>query len=200
LREQGWVSFDERQSAADHREAEGRSGLPAAHENGRSSEQLEQAQLELVDVEAQPPIEGESTTPASTIVAVLEEHRKKRARQWRPNLRGLPAHLPRRTVMHWPTDHQTDRDCPACGLALREIGQDVSEMLMQSRCAVRPTRSIRSTTAWTLHHVMVAAAVSMAMPPGSGRLTIRPLNFAGMRHFNLALTQHTDTMRIMWNR
>jgi len=94
---------------------------------GRSSERLEHAQLELVGGQVMPVLE---TTVANTSnVASLDEHRKKRAHKPRPNLRDLPDHLPRRTVMHLPAGHQAGCGCPACGLTLREIGQDVSEVL-----------------------------------------------------------------------
>ena len=52
--------------------------------------------------------------------------RKKREPKTRPGLRELPAHLPRRTVVHTP---QGGCACAACGGGLREIGQDVSEVL-----------------------------------------------------------------------
>jgi transposase len=94
---------------------------------GRSSERLEHPQLELVGGQV---VLTEPPEPAGTgKVASLDEQRRKRA--WRPrlNLRELPAHLPRRTVVHWPAGHQAGCGCAACGLALREIGQDISEVL-----------------------------------------------------------------------
>jgi hypothetical protein len=42
--------------------------------------------------------------------------------------------------------------------------------------------------------VIVAADVAMAMPSSSGRPTLRHLNFAGMRHYNLAPTRHIKTI------
>lgn len=110
---------------------------------GRTSERLEHAQLELVGGQTAPAIEAEKAAPDTTNVASLEEHRKKRAYRPRPNLRELPAHLPRRTVMHWPTDHQAGCGCPACGLALREIGQDVSEVLDYEPGSFHVVRHVR---------------------------------------------------------
>ena len=39
--------------------------------------------------------------------------------------RALPAHLPRRTLIH----RAPSCDCPACGARMRELGEDVSEQL-----------------------------------------------------------------------
>jgi transposase len=96
---------------------------------GRSSERLEHAQLELVGGQVAPILQAENAVADTGNVASLDAHRKKRASKPRPNLRDLPDHLPRRTVMHLPSGHQAGCGCPACGLALREIGQDVSEVL-----------------------------------------------------------------------
>ena len=96
---------------------------------GRSSERLEHAQLELVGGQVAPILEAEKAVAGTNNVASLDEHRKKRASKPRPNLRDLPDHLPRRTVMHLPPGHLAGCGCPACGLALREICQDVSEVL-----------------------------------------------------------------------
>lgn len=109
---------------------------------GRSSERLEHAQLELVGgqmLAAQPATEGASTGK----VVSLDEHRQKRVHQLRPHLRELPAHLPRRTVTHWPAGHEAGCGCTACGLALREIGQDVSEVLDYEPGSFHVVRHVR---------------------------------------------------------
>ena len=77
--------------------------------------------------------------PDTSNIASLDEHRKKRAYRPRPSLRDLPDHLPRRTVMHLPAGHLAGCGCPACGLALREIGQDVSEVLAFTHNKSTPT-------------------------------------------------------------
>ena len=106
---------------------------------GRSSERLEHPQLELVggEVVVIPPRE------ARVNVASLDEHRRKRAGRPRPNLRELPSHLPRRTVVHWPSGHQAGCGCAACGLALREIGQDISEVLDYEPGSFHVVRHVR---------------------------------------------------------
>ena len=95
---------------------------------GRSSERLERAQLELVGGQvAQPvvelPVDGGADDGLKSNVTSLDAERKKREPKTRPGLRELPAHLPRRTVVHTPLG---GCGCAACGGGLREIGQDVS--------------------------------------------------------------------------
>ena len=90
-----------------------------------SSEQLEHAQLELIGGM----VAGPAAEPASNVTSI-EAGRKKRTAKPRPGLREFPEHLPRRTVVHAPPlGHDGGCDCQACGRALREIDQDVSEVL-----------------------------------------------------------------------
>jgi transposase len=98
---------------------------------GRSSEKLEHAQLELVGGQVaqpvvEPPVDAGADDGLKSNVTSLANERKKREPKTRPGLRELPAHLPRRTVVHTP---QGGCGCTACGGGLREIGQDVSEVL-----------------------------------------------------------------------
>lgn len=83
---------------------------------GRSSEQLDQQltqmQLSIEDLEAslaeRPP--EVRPTPKEPVD--------------KPVRRALPAHLPREEIVH-----QSACACPACGGALRPLGEDVSEMI-----------------------------------------------------------------------
>lgn len=100
---------------------------------GRSSEQLEHAQLELVGGQlAQPattsaePASGGGGECAQGNVTPIEQGRRKRQAREHDSARNLPEHLPRRTVLHTP---QGGCNCQACGQGLRQIGQDVSEVL-----------------------------------------------------------------------
>jgi transposase len=98
---------------------------------GRSSEKLEHAQLELVGGQVahpvlDPPVDAGVADGLKSNVTSLDAGRKKREPKTRPGLRELPAHLPRRTVVHTP---QGGCGCASCGGGLREIGQDVSEVL-----------------------------------------------------------------------
>ncbi|MBC7939892.1 MAG: IS66 family transposase [Chitinophagaceae bacterium] len=106
---------------------------------GRSSEQLEHAQLELVGGMMAAP----ATEPASDVVSI-EAGRKKRTTKPRPGLREFPEHLPRRTVVHAPpSGHDGGCDCQACGRSLREIGQDVSEVLDYEPGSFHVVRHVR---------------------------------------------------------
>jgi transposase len=98
---------------------------------GRSSEKLEHAQLELVGGQVaqsavDPCLDAGVADGLKSNVTSLETERRKREPKTRPGLRELPAHLPRRTVVHTPLG---GCGCTACGGGLREIGQDVSEVL-----------------------------------------------------------------------
>ena len=106
---------------------------------GRSSEQLEHAQLELVGGMMAVP----AAEPASNVTPI-EAARKKRTPKLRPGLREFPEHLPRRTVVHAPpSGHDGGCDCQACGRALREIGQDVSEVLDYEPGSFHVVRHVR---------------------------------------------------------
>ena len=80
---------------------------------GRSSEKLAQQieQLELLIEELETPV----TLPARRATSTLPET---------PARRALPEHLPRESVMH-----ASVCTCLDCGGALRDLGEDVSEIL-----------------------------------------------------------------------
>ena len=130
---------------------------------GRSSEQLEHTQLELVGGMVATP----ATDPASNVTSI-EAGRKKRAAKQRPGLRELPEHLPRRTVVHAaPSDHDGGCDCQACGRALREIGQDVSEVLDYEPGSFHVVRHVRPRLACTgCKTIMQAAAPTRPVARG----------------------------------
>ncbi len=101
---------------------------------GRSSEKLDaaiaQLELALEDLEEesgaetvlQPPVEE----PAASDVAPG------------PARRPLPEHLPRDVV-----EHAAACACPACGGALRRLGEDVTEVLEYVPASFRVTRHVR---------------------------------------------------------
>lgn len=121
---------------------------------GRSSEQLEHAQLELVGGMVAVP----ATEPASNVTSI-EAGRKKRTAKQRPGLREFPEHLPRRTVVHAPpSGHDGGCDCQACGRALREIGQDVSEVLDYEPGSFHVVRHVRPRLACACCKTITQAA------------------------------------------
>ncbi len=112
---------------------------------GRSSEQLEHAQLELIGGMVAAPVHE----PASNDT-LIEPGRTKRAAKPRPSLRELPEHLPRRTVVHAPPSGSDGGcNCQACGRALREIGQDISEVLDYEPGSFHVVRHVRPRLACT---------------------------------------------------
>jgi transposase len=81
---------------------------------GRSSEKLSQQieQLELLIEELETP----TAVPGKPEVSPAPERA--------PARRALPAHLPRESIVHEPACH-----CPDCGGSLRDLGEEVSEVL-----------------------------------------------------------------------
>ena len=126
---------------------------------GRSSEKLEHAQLELVGGQVAPPVvepdaEAGADDGLKSNVTSLDQERKKREPKTRPGLRELPAHLPRRTVVHTP---HGGCDCAACGSGLREIGQDVSEVLDYEPGTFHVVRHVRPKLACAGCHTITQA-------------------------------------------
>lgn len=105
---------------------------------GRASEKLDhEAQLELMDSNLAPAAAANDAVPGK--VTDIETGRLKRGAK-RKALRELPAHLPRKVVVHEPVGGCS---CAACGVALREIGQDISEVLEYEPGSFHVTRHVR---------------------------------------------------------
>lgn len=125
----------------------------------RMSEQPEHAQLELVGGQiATPAIDETLAEEAKSNVVPMEEARRKRAFRARPNLRDLPEHLPRRTVVHLPEAHQAGCSCNTCGSVLRQIGQDISEMLEYEPGRFHVVRHVRPKLACGCSTIVQAPA------------------------------------------
>jgi transposase len=96
---------------------------------GRSSERLsreiEQLELHLEELESQAPVIAKAEAAAPAEVAA-------------PPRRALPEHLPRERVVH-----ETSCSCPACGGAMKPIGEDVSEVLDYVPARFRVIRHVR---------------------------------------------------------
>jgi transposase len=130
---------------------------------GRSSERLEhpQPQLELVGGQVVQAVvmpsmqteQGEDDGLKSNVTS-LETQRKKRQPKPRPGLREMPEHLPRRTVMHTPSGGDGGCDCQTCGAGLREIGQDVSEVLDYEPGTFHVVRHVRPKLACACCHTI----------------------------------------------
>lgn len=96
---------------------------------GRSSERLDatlaQLQLALGDLPSAPiptPAAPEESLPPEDSTQVRP---RQRVLPLRRAPRAFPVHLPRETIVHAPASC----NCPECGAAMRQLGEDVSEML-----------------------------------------------------------------------
>lgn len=97
---------------------------------GRSSEQLDrellQMQLSIEDLEASLAAKPAEVRPAP------------KGPPEKPVRRPLPEHLPREEIVH-----ETPCACPACGSALRALGQDVAEILEYVPSRFKVVRHVR---------------------------------------------------------
>lgn len=100
---------------------------------GRSSEKLalKIGQLELL-------IEELEVTGATSEAARIQAGVADKAPAPRPVRRPLPDHLPRESVVHEPACR-----CPACGGALRPIGESISEVLEYVPARFKVIRHVR---------------------------------------------------------
>lgn len=142
---------------------------------GRSSEQLEHAgQLQLMDT-GSPAIAthgaGSDHGNNGNLVDLQSERRKRRGKK-RDAHAGegvLPAHLPRRTIVHAPSNECA---CGACD-ARREIGVDVSEQLDYEPGSFHVLRHVRPKLVCGCGHIAQAAAPARPIArglPGAGLL------------------------------
>jgi transposase len=99
---------------------------------GRKSEkvlhQIEQLELQIEDLEASSAVDEAQAIPARERPALAKCFR-----------RPLPEHLPREIHTHMP-GHES---CPDCGGRLRELGDDVAEMLEYVRSSFKVLRHVR---------------------------------------------------------
>ena len=134
---------------------------------GRSSEKMDsaQAQLELLSAALAPllPAIAPAVDTGDSNVADLDAERKKRSKKFVQPQQGLPAHLPREEIVH--SSCAADCKCGACGTGLRQIGQDVSEVLDYAPGSFKVIRHIRPKFACTQCH-----SVTQALAPS------RPIN------------------------
>lgn len=110
---------------------------------GRSSEQMDEtvAQLELALEELEcvrPEHSGDDPCETEEAEPVTESEPALPAKS-RPKRKPLPEHLPRETVEHLPAECA----CPACGGALKQLGEDIAEVLEYVLASFRVTRHVR---------------------------------------------------------
>jgi len=131
---------------------------------GRSSERLsrEADQLELALEE----LEADAPAPAEPDVPQAGEGTQERPERRKPARRPLPDHLPRETV-----EHGADVcACPACGGALRRLGEDVTEVLDYVPGQFRVIRHVRPRLSCRACEAMTQAPPP-SLPIARGRAT-----------------------------
>ena len=104
---------------------------------GRKSEKLDRqiAQLELKLEELQAQQAGRGRAAESTPLAAPSDLHS----AGRPARRSLPEHLPRETRRYLPKQEA----CPDCGGKLRQLGEDVSEILESVPAHFKVIRQVR---------------------------------------------------------
>src|SRR3954468_219709 len=119
-------------------------------ENGQSSEKLarevEQLELAIETLEAD---QAERLAAASPVVAAAIEAASEAQK---PARRPLPEHLPRQDVTH-----PVPCVCPACGGALRRIGEDITETLDYVPGRFKVIRHVRAKLSCRTCDTVVAA-------------------------------------------
>ena len=126
---------------------------------GRKSEkvlrQIEQLEFQLEDLQAASAAEEVQTTAPAERSATAKPHR-----------RPLPEHLPREVHTHMP-GHDA---CPDCGGRLRELGEDVAEMLEYVRASFKVLRHVRPKLSCdACDRIVQAPAPSRPIEPRTGR-------------------------------
>ena len=124
---------------------------------GRKSEkvqrQIEQLELRLEDLQTNRPETSEPRGAASSTPIPVAK----------PTRRPLPEHLPRQTQRHEPPQ----QTCPECGGALRQFGEDVSEVLEYMPAQFKVIRHVRPKLSCTkCERVVQAAAPSRPIERG----------------------------------
>lgn len=97
---------------------------------GRSSERMAELMGQLQLALGDPPVPEQEAAPLPTAIMPAEDvapdaTATAKVVPLRRKSREFPAHLPRETMVHAPTNC----GCPACGGQMRVLGEDVSEML-----------------------------------------------------------------------
>ena len=140
---------------------------------GRKSEKLsgELEQLEFRLEELETAQAAEEAAQAATEVEQPASTQTDSKRRSRPARKPLPEDLPREVITHLPTHS----NCPDCGGALRQFGEDVSEQLERIPATFKVIRHVRPKFACAGCENVVEASWRPARPidrglPGPGLL------------------------------
>jgi transposase len=139
---------------------------------GRKSEKLkgELEQLELRLEELETAQAAEEVAPAATDPAQTDAPPADSKRRSRPARKPLPEDLPREVITHLPPH----TNCPDCGGAMHQFGEDVSEQLERIPATYKVIRHVRPKFACAAcEHVIEAPAPARPIDnglPGPGLL------------------------------
>jgi len=96
---------------------------------GRSAERIDAALAQLQLLLGDLPAAAAGEVSDAAVLPVEESTQspplQQRVTRLRRVPRALPAHLPRETIVHTPASC----NCPECGMQMRKLGEDISEML-----------------------------------------------------------------------
>jgi transposase len=128
---------------------------------GRKSEkltqQIEQLELRLEELQSKP--DENANQPQAQLPSPLSSS----ASAAKPARRALPDHLPRQTQRHEPKESA----CPDCGGELRQLGEDISEMLEYVPASFFVVRQVRPKLSCTkCDRIVQAAAPSRPIERG----------------------------------
>jgi transposase len=141
--------------------------------------QIDQLELQLEELQAASAIEeSKAVAPAD------------RPAPAKPFRRPLPEHLPREVHTHLP-GHEA---CPDCGGKLRELGEDVAEMLEYVRASFKVLRHVRPKLSCdACDRIVQAPAPSRPIDRGlAGPRLLAPLVEAVRSHVMAASKLHAD--------
>src|SRR6204780_1202334 len=132
---------------------------------GRKSEkltaQLEQLEFRLEELETAQA--ADEARQAATEAAAPSSTQPAAKRRSRPARKPLPEDLPREVVTHFPPHN----NCPDCGGALRQFGEDVSEQLERIPATFKVIRHVRPKFACAAcEHVVEAPAPARPIERG----------------------------------
>ena len=147
----------------------------------RALEEIEGGRAELPCDETAKPEESEPEPEAESELTPPEKSRPKR--------KPLPAHLPRESVEHRPSECA----CPDCGGVLKKLGEDVAEVLEYVPASFRVIRPVRPKLACAAcDRIVQAAAPHRPMAKGAAGPGLLAHVLVAQYSDHLPLTRQSD--------
>src|SRR5438552_12476143 len=154
---------------------------------GRSAERMDAALAQLQLLLGDLPAAAAGEVSDEAVLSVEESTQspplQQRVTRLRRVPRALPAHLPRETIVHTPASCS----CPECGMQMRKLGEDISEMLDYIPGYFKVLRHVRPK--FSCGHC--AAIIQL---PAPSRPTYRGLPAPGLRA-QVTVSKYADHCR-----